>query len=353
MKISAAVLSTLFCALIYSPASSEADDGPTAIPLTKLEYPGNPQNIHMLYVNIISLGNRKIDQPILLDTGSSGMTIECLSALPAELCSEDGIKITESREFDGILVTTKKVVMHYGTYDEYGNVASARVTFGSPVSSASTDRRVSFLIRYKQVRRDTGEIVGGPLWPKGIFGISPIGGDGPNQMIRSPMAAVSVGTVLHRGYYLSPIGSTWKPCTNEQGNCPEVRALHIGVPDDVKKTFKMQKWKQANPRYNFPTFESCLSWNSKPNCRPTLYDTGNSTIMVPTDTSKPYRSLDAGTKVAVKTEGQDDWNFTTTYKPEVEIVPGLEHNIVGIRFFERNSLLVDLETQEIGLRLGH
>ncbi|WP_137929726.1 hypothetical protein [Mesorhizobium comanense] len=281
------------------------------------------------------------------------MTIECRSVLPAELCSPDGINVTESRDFDGIVVTTQKVVMHYGTYDEYGNVASARVAFGSPDSPVSTDRRVSFLIRYKQVRRDTGEIVGGPLWPRGIFGISPIGGDGPHQMIRSPMSAVNVATGLHRGYYLSAIGSKWKECTNEEGNCPEVEALHIGIPNDVKKSFKMQKWNRASPQYNFPTFESCLSWNSEPNCRPTLYDTGNSNIMVSADTSKLYTSLDAGTKILVKTEGQDDWNFTTTYKPEVEIVPGLEHNIVGIRFFEKNSLLVDLETQEIGLRLGH
>lgn len=281
------------------------------------------------------------------------MTIECQSVLPAELCSENGIKITESRELDGIIVTTQKVVMHYATYDEYGNVASARVTFGSPDASVSTDRRVSFVIRYKQVRRGTGEIVGGPLWPKGIFGISPIGGEGPNLMIKSPMDAVKVGAGLRKGYYLSPVGSKWKVCTNEDGNCPEVEALHIGIPNDMKKNFRMQKWKQANVRYNFPTLDACLSWGAEPVCRPTLYDTGNSTIMVPTETSKPYSSLEAGTQIVVKSEGQDDWNFKTTYKPEVEIVPGLEHNIVGIRYFEKNSLLVDLDSQEIGLRLGH
>ncbi|MDG4901338.1 MULTISPECIES: hypothetical protein [unclassified Mesorhizobium] len=353
MKILAALLSILLCALLYPSSPAGADGTPATIPLIKLEYPGNPKNIRMLYVRILSLGNRKINQPLLLDTGSSGMTIDCRSTLPAGLCSENGIKVAKTLELDGIIVTTQKVVMHYGTYDEYGNIASARVTFGSSSALASTDRRISFLIRYKKVRRDTGEVVGGPLWPKGIFGISPIGGDGPHQMIKSPMDAVSVGPGLHRGYYLSAIGSKWKACTNEAGNCPQVEALHVGIPDDVKKNFKIQKWKQASPRYNFPTLDSCLSWGSEPVCRPTLYDTGNSTIMVPTDTSKPYASLNVGTKVVVKTEGQDDWNFTTTYKPEVEIVPGLEHNIVGIRYFERNSLLVDLETQEIGLRLGY
>ncbi|MGX7872310.1 hypothetical protein ACVDG5_005090 [Mesorhizobium sp. ORM6] len=30
-----------------------------------------------------------------------------------------------------------------------------------------------------------------------------------------------------------------------------------------------------------------------------------------------------------------------------------EHNIVGIRYFEKNSLLLDFETKGIGWRLGY
>ncbi|UVK53527.1 hypothetical protein DBIPINDM_007027 [Mesorhizobium sp. AR02] len=307
----------------------------------------------MLYVQVLSLGNHTVNQPILFDTGSSGMTIECQSVLPAEICSDTGIKITHDLEIDGIRVSTQQAVMNYGTYDEYGNIAYARVTFGSPKSPVSTDTTIPFLIRYKQVRRSTGEIVGGPLWPKGIFGISPVGGGGPDRMIKSPLALVSVGPGLDRGYYLSPIGAKWKVCTNEAGNCPQVEALHIGVPQDVKKDFRVQRWKEASSRYNFPTIDACISWGFEPTCRPTLYDTGNSTIMVPTDASAPYSSLSPGTKVLVKADGQEDWNFKTTYNPEVEVIPGLEHNIVGIRYFEKNSLLLDFETREIGLRFGH
>ncbi|WP_146172475.1 hypothetical protein [Mesorhizobium helmanticense] len=337
----------------FLPASVGAEELPTKVPLIKLEYPGKPKNIRMLYVKILSLGNRTVNQPLLLDTGSSGMTIDCKSVLPAETCSDTGIKITQDQQIDGIMVTTEEAVMNYGTYDEYGNVAYARVTFGSPDSAVSTITSIPFLIRYKKVRRSTGEIVGGPLWPKGIFGISPVGGGGPDRMIKSPMAYVSVGPGLHRGYYLSPIGTKWKVCTNEGGNCPQVEALHIGVPKDVKNDFRVQRWKHASSRYNFPTIDSCISWGFEPTCRPTLYDTGNSTIMLPTGASKPRTSLNTGTKVLVRTDGQEDWNFTTMYNPEVEIVPGLEHNIVGIRYFEKNSLLLDFETREIGLRLGH
>lgn len=346
MAIAAALGATL------PPAQCE-DAHSLIVPLIKLEYPGEPRNIRMLYVKILSLGDHTVNQPLLLDTGSSGMTIECQSVLSAELCSDTGIKITKDQQIDGIMVTTQQAVMTYGTYDEYGNVAYARVAFGSPKSPVATITAIPFLVRYKVVRRSTGEIVGGPLWAKGTFGISPVGGGGPDRIIKSPLAYVNFGPGLHKGYYLSPIGAKWKVCTNEDGNCPQVEALHIGVPKDVKRDFRVQSWKVASLRYNFPTIDACISRGFEPTCRPTLYDTGNSTIMVSTDASAPYSSLNRGTKVLVKADGQDDWNFKTTYNPEVEIVPGLEHNIVGIRYFEKNSLLLDFETREIGLRLGH
>ncbi|WP_224662281.1 hypothetical protein [Mesorhizobium sp. ES1-1] len=306
----------------------------------------------MLYVTVLSLGKRAVNQPILLDTGSSGMTIDCKSVLPAEICSNTGIKITDDLEIDGIRVSTKRAVMNYGIYDVYGNIAYAPVAFGSPESRVSTATTIPFLIRYKQVRRSTGEIVGGPLWPKGIFGISPVGGSGPDRMIKSPLAYVNSAPGLHKGYYLTPIGTKWKVCTNNDSSCPQVEALHIGVPPDLKKDFRMESWKQPSWRYNFPTIDACISWGSESTCRPTLYDTGNSTIVVFTDASVGYSSLRGGTKLLVKAEGQEDWELKTTYTPEVEFVPGLAHNIVGIRYFEKNSLLLDFETREIGLRLG-
>lgn len=308
----------------------------------------------MLYVNILRLGNRKINQPILLDTGSSGMTIDCTAVLPVKLCSSKGIKITKNLELDGITVTIEKTVMNYGTYDEYGNVAFARVAFGSPGSPASTEASIPFLIRYKTVRRSTGEIVGGRLWPKGIFGISPIGGGGPNQMFKSPMDAVSAGNGLRKGYYLSPIGTNWRACTNEDANCPTVEALHIGIPDSVKSGFKTQKWKTADKRYNFPTIGSCILLKEKTTCRPTLYDTGNSTIVIADHPPKDLGgSTDVGTKVAVKIAMLGEWKFDTSYGSELEFSPTIGHNIVGIRYFERNSLLVDLEAKEIGVRIGN
>jgi hypothetical protein len=42
----------------------------------------------------------------------------------------------------------------------------------------------------------------------------------------------------------------------------------------------------------------------------------------------------------------------TRYQPEIEFVPQINHHVFGIRYFEENSLLFDLDTGEIGFRIG-
>src|SRR5262245_11955245 len=90
--------------------------------LIKLEYPGNPPNIRMLFVRLLALGDRQVDVPLLFDTGSVGITVECESVLPARYCSTSGIKIDAPLELEGLTVTTRQAVAQYGTYDEYGNI---------------------------------------------------------------------------------------------------------------------------------------------------------------------------------------------------------------------------------------
>src|SRR5262245_12486707 len=65
---------------------------------------------------------------------------------------------------------------------------------------------------------------------------------------------------------------------SEQGNCPQVAALHIGISESMKNNFKMSKWQRASARYNFATIDARITWGAESACRPTLYDTGNSTI---------------------------------------------------------------------------
>lgn len=329
-------------------ASAEAP----LVPLIKLEYPGNPPNIRMLYVRVLALGDHAVDVPLLFDTGSAGVTIACETVLPTQYCSPEGIKIKKNLELDGLTVTTRRIVSQYGTYDEYGNLAFARIRFGSEAHSATTAETVPMLIRYKKVRRATGESVGGPLWPKGIFGVSPVGKQA-NGLLRSPVQAMAVPPGWHRGYRLSPIGAAWRACTNEQRDCPEVAALYIGVDDAARKSFALAKLGKVKSEHYAPFVEACVAWLDQKICRPAIYDTGNSTIMIAGKApSGSGPSLPIGTDVSVTGPDGDAWRFAAQYQPEVEFAPHMDTHLIGIRYFETNSLLVDLDTQEIGIRLG-
>jgi hypothetical protein len=345
LRLLAGLLLTLFA---IPGAMAEAP----LVPLIKLEYPGNPPNIRMLYVRVLALGGRAVDAPLLFDTGSAGVTIACEAALPPAYCSTGGIDIQEPLELDGLTVTPKRIVAQYGTYDEYGNLAFARIRFGSDGHSVTTTEIVPLLIRYKRVRRATGEIVGGPLWPKGIFGVSPVGTQAGGAL-RSPIEAIAVPAGWHRGYRLSPIGAAWRACTNEQGTCPEVAALYLGVDEAARKSFTLAKLGKVKSDHYHPFVEACVAWQDQSICRPAIYDTGNSTIMVAGKAPVGVGpSLAIGTDVSITGPDERSWRFTTLYQPEVEFAPHMDTHLIGIRYFETNSLLVDLDTQEVGLRLG-
>jgi hypothetical protein len=305
----------------------------------------------MLYINVLKVGELHVNQPLLFDTGSSGMTIDCHVIVPEPQynCMETGIKIPKDMELGGVKITKQKVIMRYGTYDEYGNLAYANVSIGSSENQISTVEPIPILIRYKKVRRSNGEVVGGPLWPKGIFGTSPIGGGGPNQVIKSPLEAMTVNSGMMKGYFITPVGTEWKVCTNEERNCPEVAALHLGIHKTIKDEFKNIKWKIFDKRANFPTVDACIAWERKIICQHTLFDTGNSTIQVGLNTKKKH--LETGVEMLVSKTSLFEWRFSTEYQPEVEFLPQ-NFNIVGIRYFETNSYLIDIDAKEIGFRIG-
>ncbi len=335
-------------ALFASASLGHAENAsPLVLPVIKQEYPGKPKNIRLIYLNLAKVGRRTVDQPLLLDTGSAGMTVDCAVVLPAEMCSSDGIKIDKVTQIDGITVTTQELVAHYGTYDEYGNLAYAVVQVGSSDDVAVTQKPIAFLIRTKKVRRSDGEIVGGRLWPKGIIGISPIGAIDDAGSIRSPLAEVDAPAGLNRGYTIGGLGGTWDTCTIEDRNCPEVPALSIGLAPDMGDDWKFAATARADNRFNFPTLTACLSFGETTICKPTLFDTGNSTIVVAGAGGKPLKK-----GVPVKVNSLKKWEFETRYSPEVEFAEGLDHHIVGIRFFEENRLAVDLDRERIGLALG-
>lgn len=338
---------------LLAPTSIHAE-GATAltVPLIKQEYPGNPPNIRMVHVRVLSVGEHRVDFPLLFDTGSAGMTIDCQLVLPATLCSHDGIKIDREVELDGIRVTSQRIVSRYGIYDEYGNLAFARVAFGDPAQPAITSKQIPILIRYKNVRRATGEIAEGPLWPRGMFGVSPIGSQADGEL-SSPMESVEVPEGMRHGFYLSPIGEDWSTCMNEFDECPSVDALHIGVDETLRAQFEIVPLAAAKSEHFMPFVDTCVIWPEGKSCHPAIFDTGNSTIMVPmTSRASSTSALPPDRPITVNAPKGVSWSFVTRYTPEVEFAPDTDINLIGIRFLETNSLLFDLERKEIGFRIG-
>lgn len=344
-----AFISAAFALFLILSAAWAAE--PLTVPIVKQEYPGNPPDIHTVYIPILSVGKRKVDFPLLLDTGSAGMTIECALVLPRSLCSVDGIRIDRELELDGVTITTKRIVSRYGTYDEYGHLAYAEVAFGDADQPART-RRMPLLIRYKKVRRATGEIVGGPLWAKGIFGVAPVPGQADGSLA-SPIDHVELPQGLRRGFRLSPLGETWAICTNEDGDCPAVDALHIGLDDKIQASFEMAPLRASSSQHYRPFVDTCLDWPGNRVCAPTLYDTGNATIAIagrpPAGTGT---TLPRGTEMTLVGPAASPWHFKVRDLNEVEFAPHSDIHLIGIRYFETNSLLIDLETREIGFRIG-
>jgi hypothetical protein len=337
--------------LLLTGANSAAENtAPFTVPLIKQEYPGNPPNIRLVHVRVLSLGNRKVDFPVLFDTGSAGMTIDCNLVLPWKLCTPEGIKIDKELELDGIRVTTRQIVSQYGTYDEYGNLAYARVSFGDARHPVTTSE-MPVLIRYKQVRRATGEVVGGPLWPRGIIGVSPLGAQAEG-LLHSPMDYIDVPDGLTRGFYLTPLGEVWVTCMNEFDECPSVDALHIGIDAPTQAGFEMAPLGASRSAHYVGFVDACLTWFEHKSCAPTLYDTGNSTIAIPGAPRKgSAMALSTDTWVTLAGPGTTKWEFRTRYVPEVEFAPHSDINLIGIRYFETHSLLFDLEAGQIGFKI--
>jgi hypothetical protein len=333
---------------VMSAAAQDSGSGSVQLPLIKLS---NPTAGHRLYIKMLGLGQRKVDVPLLFDTGHAGISVDCKAVLGAELCTEDGIKADKELLVDGIRITTKKISMKFESVIEHGQLAYAQVKFGSPESPISTSKEIPFFLRYKEEDRATGKAT--RTEHMGVFGVSPIDATSQGEFLKSPPANVEVGPGFRRGFYLSPIGEKWVRCSNKKNDCPLAMSLHIGIDANILKEFALTETKRLSNRYAFPTVEACVAVQKESICKQTLFDTGAAKIIV---SKKPKNNretfLPVGANVAVSGPIDGEWKFKTKSAAEVQIADFIDFNVVGIRYFENNSLLFDFEKGQMGFRLG-
>jgi hypothetical protein len=318
------------------------------LPLVKLSHPAAG---HRLYIKLLGLGQRKVDVPLLFDTGSAGVSVDCRAVLGPKLCTENGVTADKELLVDGIRITTQKISNRFEKVIEHGQLAYAQVSFGSPANLVSTSKEIPFFLRYKEEDRQTGKTT--HTTHMGVFGVSPIDASTQGEFLKSPLSSVEVGPGLLKGFYLSPIGTNWVACSHKKNNCPLAMSLHLGIDENIKKDFSLTEIKRLSNRYPFPTVEACVAFQKQKVCKQTLFDTGaTKTIISKKPRTNRETFLRVGESVTVSAPIVGEWKFQIKSNAEFELTDLIDFNLIGVRYFEKNSLLFDFEKGQIGFRMG-
>jgi hypothetical protein len=335
--------------VLFSQAGRAQDAAmPMAIALTKYSESGQGDRP---FITVTRVGNREVNVPLLFDTGTAGTTVDCKLILPKERCSDKGVVLSASDSEYGIRVTETKIEHKFEMVIEHGQLAYAKISIGTKGADISTAGEVPFTIRYKEVERSTGKTTKTGI--NGIFGASPIDATLQRAGEISVLREIEVGTGLHKGYFLTPMGKTWKNCAKRLDLCPTVQALHIGIDEEIRKQFRLSATKRPSSRWPFATVEACIGYGKKISCKQTLFDTGSPKSIIAEKLAGSSNTLPRKSTISVTGKDFGEVRLASDPRRQVIFVPNLEFHVVGLRYFEENSLLFDFDTNEIGFRLNN
>ncbi|MDR5835188.1 hypothetical protein [Caballeronia sp. LZ034LL] len=136
---------------------------------------GSPNDaVSRLIIPVVALGSETLPtpSPLVLDTGSAGMTINAQDVFPADMVSTNGFVFPPGQNtltYHGITVTNVQAKKVYGdgSHAEYGNIGFATVKFGG--QGELTTSLMPVLFSYKMLNRN-GQLLQPP--EHGIFGIN-------------------------------------------------------------------------------------------------------------------------------------------------------------------------------------
>jgi hypothetical protein len=186
---------------------------------------------------------------------------------------------------------------------------------------------------------------------QGVFGLSPVDFRAKRPFGVSPISEIAIPKELRHGYIIHPVGSHWIDCQWDRKTCPRVPSLQVGVKEQQKAEYKISKIKQF-AGYPFATVKACIQVDKIKSCKDTLFDTGSVRSVVSAASGKNEFRLPDSRTVTVSGKAVGKWSFKTGVGAFLYAVTAAKFNLVGIRFFEENSILVDLDSGEIGFRIG-
>src|SRR5690606_19026568 len=120
-----------------------------------------------------------------------------------------------------------------------------------------------------------------------------------------------------------------------------VNSFEVGLLDKRRADFARRPLGASPSDHSWPFIDTCLTIDidGTPKCLPTLFDTGNATIMVGGEDRPPAAT---GTLLTLDIPSVATWRIIANYEPEVEFDPTADIHLIGIRYFEENGLLIDL-----------
>jgi hypothetical protein len=372
-----------------APVSAREMAQPTAVNL----YPSDsPDTGPQLFAMITAVGSLPANLPVILDTGSAGVTLNALKLFPGTLVGPSGFVFPlgeSSIVYHGITITNQIATRSYGGANgttQTGNVGFATLTIGDQPGTVTT-LQMPVLLYYQTVETATGTVIDPSFFNGGILGINssananvvagvaaPASGTpvcttdstGTCELI-SPFKFLIYATGLHAGFMLTP--SPLQRCDiSVAGQCQPIPMLTLGLTETMKAGFSTTSLVCPPPApYNGPD-----NINGYPVCSPNIpssvvtvsgaaagsmiatlgFDTGTpgDTIRVAAGSTFP-RSIPEGTDILWQTPSGFAYAYTANagiYSTNITTVAMKLSGTIGIGFFTTNSLFTDFTSSTMG-----
>ncbi len=356
-----------------------------------------------LYVPITAVGNQPLPSalPLILDTGSAGMTVYAQALFPASMVSSDGFVFPQGAttlQYNGITVTNVQASKSFDGTTQYGNLGFANVTFGA--NGELTTASMPIFIYYKIM--DTSGVASGKPptlvtqlpTQQGIFGINTAanlmvvaGSATPTALsictpqsttschMVSPLRYLSYGADIHAGFMLSPATlqpscdvSSWAGCTqahiftvgltsaSESGFTTETLQCPGNQPKDTSGA-GISPCQPFLPNITFS--DTTLNQNFKTGV---VFDTGTAHNVINSPSSASYNPamftggnwIASGEALSITTSTGVDYAYATG-APRTTTATQLRQgasspSIVGIDFFTTRAFFIDFATNTEGFK---
>ncbi|WP_155646086.1 hypothetical protein [Burkholderia diffusa] len=382
------------------PPSTESGPSNTInSPVTVSAYPaaagqGNSV-VARFYIPAKKIGTQSVDLPLLLDTGSAGVTLNALEFFPSSMVNSSGFIFPPgktSMTYNGITVTDQNASKSFGNSNsgttQIGNLGFASVTFGA--QGEVTTEQMPVLLYYSIVNTRTQQ----PIIPppqQGIFGINsganPLvvqgGPSAPTSLsvcdaqssstcdLVSPLRYLNYGKGIDAGFLLR--ASALQSCDiTVHGSCTGQPLLTVGLTNDLTAGFASMPLTCAGLSFSgsFNGTPVCgarlpggsVTANGNSISANLLFDTGTYAYNLALANPSPGFSSSAipvGTNVTVTTGSGFNYTFTRgadggpSAFDIIQPAAGTSSTapsvmVVGIDFFAKHSFFIDFSNSMLG-----